>query len=126
MSIASRKNPYRNILLSSISGVNEMVALQPLATAALHAAVSSANGSVVRKIMFPKNAATSGEENPNETNDVALVKDTLQCLCRGLVNVNVTYDGWWKAKFNTVAAHTLVDMHSVAQPTAGGKYVKKC
>ncbi len=29
-----------------------------------------------------------------------------------MVNASVTYDGWWKAKFDTVAACTLMDVAS--------------
>ncbi|KAL7541742.1 hypothetical protein ACHAXR_011634 [Thalassiosira sp. AJA248-18] len=112
--ITTRPNPYRNILLSSISGSNEMVALQSLATAALYAAVSSVDGSIVRKIMFPS-ISRSGEHDGTTANSKPEsdgVKETLKYLCQGIVNTFVTYDGWWKAQFNTVAARTLMDVIS--------------
>mmetsp|Transcript_32515 Transcript_32515/g.60100 ORF Transcript_32515/g.60100 Transcript_32515/m.60100 type:complete len:810 (-) Transcript_32515:93-2522(-) len=107
-----RKNPYRNILLSSISGTGEMVALQPLATAALHAAVSSVDGSVVRTILFPPTTTTGNTSKPPEEDENGIVNKTLQCLCHGIMNIFVTYDGWWRAKFNTIAARTLMDVIS--------------
>jgi len=111
MATNSRNNPYRNVLLSSISGADEMVALQPLATAALHAAVSAVDGPVIRTIMFPpSNGGHNSEQTSEAVNDV--VNGTLSCLCHGIVSTCVTYDGWWKAKFDTVAARTLTDIIS--------------
>jgi len=124
---STRLNPYRNILLQSISGSNEMVALQPLATAALHSAVSSVDSLIVQKIMLsfpPKigqhaptvvNDAGGSSSMPNNNQDENYdddddVKETLKHLCQGIVNTSITYDGWWKIKFNTVAARTLMNV----------------
>ena len=96
---ATRPNPYRSILMASISGSDEMVALQPLAIAALHSAVSSVDCSITRSIIFSPKPLDS-------------MKLTLQSLCNGIVSTMVTYDGWWKVKFNTVAARTLMDIVS--------------
>mmetsp|Transcript_17946 Transcript_17946/g.36224 ORF Transcript_17946/g.36224 Transcript_17946/m.36224 type:complete len:177 (+) Transcript_17946:926-1456(+) len=38
--------------------------------------------------------------------------NTLESLCRGVVNKSVTFDGWWKVRFDKVAAKTLVDVLS--------------
>jgi len=38
--------------------------------------------------------------------------NTLESLCRGVVNKSVTYDGRWKVRFDKVAAKTLVDVLS--------------
>jgi len=105
----TRPNPYRAILMSSISGSDDMVSLQSLATAALHAAVSLVDGSIVQKIMFPGSTGHLTSNTLDPSND-DVVKETLRCLCKGIVNTSVTYDGWWKIKFNTVAAKTLMDM----------------
>ena len=105
----TRPNPYRAILMSSISGSDDMVSLQSLATAALHAAVSLVDGSIVQNIMFPGSTGHLTSNNLDHSND-GVVRETLRCLCKGIVNTSITYDGWWKIKFNTVAAKTLMDM----------------
>ena len=105
--LATRANPYRSILLSSIAGSDEMASLQLLATAALFEAVSSVDNIIVQKIMFPSVGAVDLRELRLQ-NDVR--RETIKCLCQGIVNTCVTYDGWWKIKFNTVAAQTLMDL----------------
>ena len=54
---ANRPNPYRRILLSFVSASRETASLRSLATAAIHAAVSSADGWIVRKILFASDDA---------------------------------------------------------------------
>eukprot|EP00970_Alexandrium_tamarense_P015861 scaffold5588_cov303-Alexandrium_tamarense.AAC.1 len=44
--------------------------------------------------------------------DGAIIKETFESLCRSIVNTTVTYDGWWKARFNCIAARTLMDLVS--------------
>lgn len=119
----TRLNPYRKILFSLISGPSEMAALQPLATATLQAAVLSVDSSIIQKIMFPLIEGGSGDTTSSFTSTFTAppagisnctilgdecVKETMKCLCRGIVNTLVTYDGWWTVKFNTVAARTLM------------------
>ncbi|KAL7463768.1 hypothetical protein ACHAXS_004125, partial [Conticribra weissflogii] len=130
----TRENPYRKILMSSVSGSEEMASLQSLATMALHAAVSSArNIRILRKIMFAMPCPPWDESHDHEVGGEGKVRSdsaeeldrllfdtsendirthTLESLCRGVVNKSVTYDGWWKAKFDKLAAKTLVDIVS--------------
>lgn len=116
----TRPNPYRHVLLSSISGSAEMAALQPLATALIHAAVSTAGSSTIQRIMLPMK---DGDKCTTPSSIVTTIADgssigsdseeeTLKCLCLSIVNTIVTFDGWWKVKFNTVAARTLMDVIS--------------
>ena len=51
-SATTRPNPYRTVLLSAVSGSDEMVSLQQLAIAALHAAVSSVDSSIAQTVML--------------------------------------------------------------------------
>ena len=90
-----RINPYRKILLSYISGSGEMVALQKLATMAMHDVVSGVDYGILRK---------------NLLSDRQYSKSILDCLCHNIVNKSVTLDGWWKVSFNRVAAKTLLDV----------------
>lgn len=118
----TRLNPYRQVLLSSISGSAEMVVLQPLATALIHAAVLSVGSSTIQRIIF-----SPMKDGENDSTPVAIAtpraddsssmgsdseEEILKCLCLSIVNTLVTYDGWWKVKFNTVAARTLMDVIS--------------
>ncbi|KAL9179663.1 hypothetical protein ACHAXT_008953 [Thalassiosira profunda] len=110
-SATTRSNPYRTILLSAIAGTEEMVSLQPLAIAALHAAVSSVDSATAQKIMFVSRSDCDQNGTTAKPNSLD-VKDTLRSLCRGIVNLSVTYDGWWKCHFNQIAARTLMDILS--------------
>ncbi|KAL7522681.1 hypothetical protein ACHAWX_007364 [Stephanocyclus meneghinianus] len=125
-----RLNPYRKILMSFLSGSGEMGCLQKLAIFALHAVVSSADRSIIQDIMLafrsssPISKAENDLANYVETVDsLALdhetrrlidegVEETINCLCQSVINKSVTYDGWWKVKFNRVAARTLLDVIS--------------
>ena len=106
-----RPNPYRRILLSFVSGCDEMACLQSLAISALHAAVSSVDGWTIQQIMLP-NDGDNDECATKVKADVAIIKNTFESLCRSIVNTTVTYDGWWKARFNCIAARTLMDLVS--------------
>ncbi|KAL3816871.1 hypothetical protein ACHAXA_005243 [Cyclostephanos tholiformis] len=121
--ITTRANPFRKVLFSLISGPSELVALQPLATAALQAAVMSADSSIIRMIMFSSMGdgrrdidssliSTSAALAPGENNCTnfgdEFVTETMKYLCKGVVNTHVMKDGWWTVKFNTVAAQTLM------------------
>jgi hypothetical protein len=100
----TRPNPYRNILISAINGSEEMASLQALAVAAVQSALQSiVDKSIFKRILFAsKQLDVSNEEDHS-------VAETLRSLCQSVVNKSVTYDGWWKVKFNTVAARILVD-----------------
>ena len=102
-SIPTRPNPYRSILISAINGSEEMVSLQSLAVAAVQSALLSVEKSIFKRILF---ASKQLDEN-NDTD--TYVTETVWSLCQSVVNKSVTYDGWWKVKFNTVAARTLMD-----------------
>jgi hypothetical protein len=119
----TRLNPYRKILFSLISGPSELVALQPLATAALQAAVLSVDSLIIRKIMFtwmedgrgditstftPTSISPASRMSNCTQLEDECVEEIMKCLCRGIVNTLIAYDGWWKVKFNTVAARTLM------------------
>ena len=119
----TRLNPYRKILFSLISGPSELVALQPVATAALQAAVLSVDSLIIRKIMFTSIEGGRGDFTSTSTStsispasrmsnctqlEEECVEEIMKCLCRGIVHTLITYDGWWKVKFNTVAARTLM------------------
>lgn len=100
----TRPNPYRNILISAINGSEEMVSLQALAVAAVQSALQSiADKSIFKRILF---ASKQLDVSDDEDHYVA---ETLRSFCQSVVNKSVTYDGWWKVKFNTVAARILVD-----------------
>lgn len=105
-STPTRPNPYRNILISAIEGSEEMVSLQSLAVAAIQSALLSVETPVFRRILF-----ASKQINENGDNDGCVV-ETMRVLCQSVVNKSVTYDGWWKVKFNAAAARTLVDVVS--------------
>ncbi len=105
----TRPNPYRSVLLSSMAGSAEMAALQPLAITLLHAAVLSAGSSTIQRIMFPSTITPKHNDAGNSI-ETESGQEALQCLCLSIVNTLVTYDGWWKVKFNTVAARTLIDV----------------
>lgn len=94
--------------------MGEMVAL-PLATAALHVAVSSVDGSIIQTILFSlgstsTTAATAGNNLKPPENDNGIVTKTLRYLCHGIINTFIAYDGCWRAKLNTIAVHTLMDV----------------
>jgi len=157
---ATRPNPYRRVLLRAISGAGEMAALQPLATAALHAAMSSQSDAttmggasdygdddnnddddsddddsllsstkIVRTIMFPPSLKDDADANdPSGTNGdnecAAVARETIHSLCRAIVNTSVTYDGWWKVKYDAVAARTLVDVLDSSEDDCPGSRVQ--
>jgi len=102
-STPTRPNPYRSVLISAINGLEEMVSLQSLAVAALQSALLSVEKSIFKRILF----ASKQLDKNNDTD--TYVTETLRSLCQSVVNKSVTYDGWWKVKFNTVAARTLMD-----------------
>ena len=91
-----RINPYRNILLSYISGSGEMVALQKLATIAMHDSISGVDYKILRENVMSPNGARLDS------------KSILYYLCQSVVNKSVTLDGWWKVSFNRIAAKTLL------------------
>ena len=96
---STRANPYRKRLMSAIAGDDETASLKSLAVAALHAAVLSVDNLVMQKLFL---------ETLNEDE----ARKTMQCVAKGLVHTSVTYDGWWRAKFDTSAARALVDLIS--------------
>ena len=96
---STRTNPYRKRLMSAIAGDDETASLKSLAVAVLHAAVLSVDSSVMQTIFL---------ETLNEDE----ARKTMQCVAKGLVHTSVTYDGWWKANFDTNAARALVDLVS--------------
>jgi hypothetical protein len=102
----TRPNPYRSILISAMNGLEEMVSLQALAIAAVQSALQSVAKSIFKRILF-----ASKQLNESNHND-QFVAETLRSLCHSVVNKAVTYDGWWKVKFNTVAARILMDVVS--------------
>ncbi|KAL7426986.1 hypothetical protein ACHAXM_000700 [Skeletonema potamos] len=102
-STPTRPNPYRSVLISAINGLEEMVSLQSLAVTALQSALLSVEKSIFKRILF---ASKQLHENSDAE---TYVTETVRSLCRSVVNRSVTYDGWWKVKFNTVAARTLMD-----------------
>eukprot|EP00984_Skeletonema_dohrnii_P022297 scaffold11431_cov85-Skeletonema_dohrnii-CCMP3373.AAC.1 len=105
-SSSTRPNPYRNILISAIKGSEEMVSLQSLAVAAVQSALLSVDKSVFKRILF-------ASKQIDESNDIdECVVETVRSLCQSVVNKSVTYDGWWKVKFNAAAARTLMDIVS--------------
>jgi len=105
-SSSTRPNPYRNILISAIKGSEEMVSLQSLAVAAVQSALLSVDKSVFKRILF-------ASKQIDESSDIdECVVETVRSLCQSVVNKSVTYDGWWKVKFNAAAARTLMDIVS--------------
>lgn len=96
---STRTNPYRKRLMSAIAGDDETVSLKSLAVAVLHAAVLSVDNLVLQKLFL---------ETLNEDE----ARKTIQCVAKGLVHTSVTYDGWWKATFDTNAARALIDLVS--------------
>mmetsp|Transcript_7869 Transcript_7869/g.16352 ORF Transcript_7869/g.16352 Transcript_7869/m.16352 type:complete len:221 (-) Transcript_7869:382-1044(-) len=105
--------------MASVSGSEEMACLQSLATRALHAAVVSSGRDVpiVRRILFASRLQDKPEPDQTLSADSSekkkdLQTNTLESLCRGVVNKSVTYDGRWKVRFDKVAAKTLVDVLS--------------
>lgn len=105
-SAPTRPNPYRNILISAIEGSEEMVSLQSLAVATIQSALLSVEKPVFKRILF-----ASKQIDENGDADGCAV-ETMRSLCHSVVNKSVTYDGWWKVKFNAAAARTLMDVVS--------------
>ena len=102
----TRPNPYRNILISALKGSEEMVSLQSLAVVAVQSALLSVEKSIFNRVLF-----ASKQIGENEDSDECVV-ETVRSLCQSVVHKSVTYDGWWKVKFNAAAARTLMDVVS--------------
>ena len=95
-----RKNPYRQAMLTCLSGCDGMEPLRNLVLYAIDAAIIALEGNAVENIFFGK-ATKRGEirnankkkENKSKSDDSAIYSEVISSLCSSIITASISKNG---------------------------------